>query len=215
MFRTENPEITERVISDTLLKSWALVGDKEICAITRCIVGDTTFDSVASTSVYDTRYDLSALISKFYDIDDYPGGGVSFDDDPLEKTTVAELDENTDGDWRTRSAGIPEKYYRRGKYLYFDYPVEDSGEEIRVYAVLISNDFTGVSQKPYNELTYLEPYHYGIVKYLQWKVKEKIGKPNEGVKAAQEFSAYATWMKKQLGGNKYSPIRFEKSEAYS
>ena len=214
MFRVDNPEITERVISDTLLKNWAKIGDKEICAITRCIVGDTTFDSVVSTSVYATKYDLTALIDKFFDIDDYPGGGVSFDDDPLEKTTVAELDQE-DSDWRTASAGTPEKYYRRGKYLYFDCPVKTAGEEIRVYAVLISDDFTGINQKPYNELGYLEPFHSGIVKYLQWKAKEKIGKSGEGDKAAKEFYSYANWMKKMIGGGKYSPIRYQKSGAYS
>ena len=209
MFRTENPEITDRVITDILLKQWAKIGDKEICAITRCIVNDTTFDSVATTSAYNTRYDLTSEISKFYDIDDYPGGGVSFDDDPLEKTTIAELDQLTPS-WRTRTAGTPKKYYRRGQYLYFDRPIETAALEIKVYAILISNDFTGDSQQPYNELTYLEPFHYGINKYLQWKVKEKVGKPNEGQVARQSFLDYAVWMKKQIGGGKYSPIYYEK-----
>lgn len=214
MFRTENPEITDRVITDTLLKNWALIGDKEICAITKCIVSDTTFDSVVTTSVYTTKYDLTGLITKFYAIDDYPGGGVSYENKPLDKTSVAELDEE-DEDWRTRSAGIPEKYYVRGQYLYFDWPVATASKKIRVYACLISNDLTGVNQKPYNELTYLEPFHYGIVKYLQWKAKEKIGKPGEGDKAAKEFSTYALWMKSQIGGNKFSPVRFTKSRSYS
>lgn len=214
MFRAENPEITERVISDTLLKNWAKVGDKEICAITRCIVGDATFDSVASTSVYTTRYDLTTLVDKFYAVDDYPGGGVSYADDPLTKTTVAELDEE-DPNWRSNSAGDPDKYYVRGQYLYFNCPILTAGDEIRVYAVLISNDFTGINQKPYNELGHLEPFHYGIVKYLQWKAKEKVGKPGEGDKSAKEFYSYAEWMKKQIGGNKYSPIIYTKSGAYS
>jgi hypothetical protein len=213
MFRTENPEITDRVISDALLKQWAKTGDKEICAITRCIVTDATFSSVATTSVYTTRYNLTSQINKFYDIDDYPGGGVSFDDDPLEKTTIAELDQLTPN-WRTRSAGTPKKYYRRGQYLYFDRPVQTAGLEIRVYAVLISNDFTDDNQEPYNELSYLEPFHYGINKYLQWKAKEKVGKPNEGLKAKSEFFEYANWMKKMIGGGKYSPIRYEKKLYY-
>ena len=206
VFRAENPEITDRVISDVLLKKWAKQGDKEICAVTRCIVADATFDSVVSTTVYDTKYDLAALIPKFFDIDDFPGGGVSFDDEPLVKTTVAELDAE-DSSWRERSAGTPEKYYRRGNYLYFDYPVDEAGLEIRVYTVLVSNDFTGDNSTPYNGLAYLEPYHYGIVKFLQWKAKAKVGKPNEGQLAAKEFSDYAQFMKRQIGGNKFSPIR--------
>mgnify|MGYP001385338249 CR=1 FL=1 len=213
-FRRDNSEITERVADDTVVKDWAYDADKEFCAITRCIVGDTTFNSVASTSVYNTKYDLAALVDKFYDIDDYPGGGVSFDDDPLDKVTVAQLDAD-DEDWRTASAGTPEKYYRRGKYLYFDCPVKTASLEIRVYAVLISDDFTGINQTPYNGLTYLEPFHSGISKYLAWMGKGKIGKPGEAQAKRQEFLEYATWAKKQMGGNKYGKITFQKSEAYS
>ena len=45
-FRTENPDITDRVITDALLDVWCKQGDKTICAITRCIVdqdGTTIF----------------------------------------------------------------------------------------------------------------------------------------------------------------------------
>jgi len=208
MFRAENPEITERVATDTVLNNWCLVADKSICAITRCIVSDVTFNSVVSTSAYNTKYNLTTLISKFYDIDDYPGGGVSFDDDPLTKTTVAELDKESPS-WRVRSAGTPLKYYRRGEYLYFDRPVKTAALVIRVYAVLISNDFDDNSKTPYNELSYLEPFHDGINKYLQWQAKFKIGKPGEAQIAEKAFYDYAAWMKKMIGGGKYSPIRYQ------
>lgn len=213
LFRIENPDITDRVISDALLKKWCLTGDKEVCAITRCIVGDTTFNSVVSASVYNTKYDLTGLIPKFYDIDDFPGGGVSFDDDPLEKTTVSQLDAD-DSSWRERSAGTPEKWYRRGKYLYFDYPVLTADLEIRVYAVSISDDFNNDNITPYNQLTYLEPFHYGINKYLMWKAKEKIGKDQEKLVAKQEFYDYCSFMKKQLGGNKFSSINIQPKAGY-
>ena len=213
-FRRENPEVTDRVADDPVVKDWAFDADKEICAITRCIVGDFTFDSVVTTTVYNTKYDLISKIPKFYDIDDYPGGGVSYDNDPLDKTSVAELD-SEDKDWRTRSAGIPDKYYRRGQYLYFDYPIKTAAKEIRVYAVLISDDFTEDSQTPYNGLSYLEPYHPGISEYLNWKAKTKIGKPGEAQLKRQQFLDYANWMKKQIGWNKYSPIYIKKSGAYS
>lgn len=211
MFRAENPEITERVATNTVLNNWCEVGDKLICALTRCIVGDAVFNSVASTSSYDTRYNLTAEITKFYDIDDYPGGGVSFDDDPLDKTSVAELD-NENSSWRTRAAGVPEKYYRRGKWLYFDRPIKTAALEIRVYAVLISDDFDNDSKTPYNELEYLEPFHNGINKYLQWQAKLKVGKPEEGPIAQKEFYDFAAMMKKVIGGGKYSPIYFQPKE---
>lgn len=208
-FRLECPEINDRVISDTLLKTWAKQADKEVCAVTRCIVSDYAFDSVANSSVYLTRYDLSSQINNFYDIDDFPGGGVSFNDVPLDKTTVSELD-NEDSTWRTRSAGTPEKYYRRGKYLYFDYPILTAGLEIRVYCVLTSDDFIGDDSTPYNGLEYLSPYHYAIVKYLVWKAKSN--KPIEAITAKKEYDDYLIFMKHQIGGNKFSQIRISSKQ---
>ena len=109
-FRVTNPEITDRVISDAELATFCKEGDKEVCARTRCIVGDETWDAVEDND----NYDLTTYISKFYDIDEYPGGGVSYDDNRLKKTTIAELDQLTPS-WRTNDSGTPTKYYRRGK----------------------------------------------------------------------------------------------------
>ena len=205
LFRSENPDIPSREVSDTVLYGWLEQADKEFCAITRCIVSDETFNSAVSTSVYLTRYDLTSEITKFYDIDELPGGGVVYDDNPLTKTTISELDAETPT-WRTRTAGTPTKWYRRGKYLYFDRPVSEV-KTIRVYCVLISDDWNA-DVMPCNQLTFMEPFHSGFNKYLQWKAKEKIGKPEEGQRARQEFLDYANWVKKQLGGNKYGVIRF-------
>jgi len=155
-------------------------------------------------------------ISKFFDIDVFPGGGVSFDDTPLEMTAVSELDQLTPT-WRENSAGKPKKWYRRGKYLYFDRPVSSSYDEldIRVYAVLVSDDFNDDDIMPYNQLPYLEPFHSGIVEYLKWQGKRKIGKPEDAAQAEKEFMNYTTWMKRQLAGGKSSKILYRKSEAYS
>jgi hypothetical protein len=208
LFRTECPEIPENVVTDVLLKLWAKQADKEVCAYTRCITSDTIVNSVATTSVYDTKYNLTDLIPKFYDIDDFPGGGVSFDDAPLIKTTISELDVE-DSSWRERAAGTPEKYYRRDNYLYFDYPILTADLEIRVYASLISDDFTDDDTKPYNQLTYLEPYHYAIVCFLKQKAKMKMGKPEEAQLAGQEYSSYIKLMKHELGGDKFASITMQ------
>jgi hypothetical protein len=206
-FRGENAEITDRVLTDTVLNSWLEEGNIEVCIKTRCIVTDATFDSVATNSVYDTKYDLSALIPNFYDIDKYPGGGVSYDDDPLDETTVSDLDAKGSS-WRTRAAGTPEKYYRRGKYLYFDYPVETAGGEIRVYAILKPDAFNNDSLEPYNGLLHLEPFHYALVLYLQKRAKMKVGKSGEELKAMQEYDRYVEWMKREINKGKFSPIVF-------
>jgi hypothetical protein len=203
-FRAEYPEYDIRVLSDTLLASWCLVGDKFICAQSRCIVSDSTFNSVVTTSIYDTKYDLSALLTKFYDIDTYPGAGVIYNEVPLDKKTVSQLDaENSN--WRSADAGTPEAWYRRGKYLYFDKPVS-AVKTVRVYYVQVSDDFNNDNLTPYNQLSYLEPFHYGMVKYLGWKAALKSGKPTDAAAASTELMAYITWMKKELGGGKYATI---------
>jgi len=209
-FRVDNSELTSNVITDAQLHNYLLFGDKEVCAITRCIVSDKVFHSVASTSVYDTRYDLTNEIDNFFDIDDFPGGGVSFDDDPLDKTTVAQLDQES-STWRTRTAGVPKKYYRRSKYLYFDRPVKTAALDIRVYCVLISDDFNNDDILPFNQLTYLEPFHSVLVMYLKWKAKAKVGKPQDAATAKQEFYDYCQFMKKTIQGGTAGPIQYKPS----
>ena len=58
-------------------------------------------------------------------------------------------------------------------------------------------------------LTYLEPFHPAILKFLQWKAKAKVGKREDAERARQEFVEYTLWMKKEIGGMKYTAIRFE------
>lgn len=202
-FRVQNPEITDRVISDAQLAVWCEEGDKEVCARTRCIVADEIWDAVEDTD----SYDLTVHISKFYDIDEYPGGGVSYDDSRLVKTTIAELDQLTPS-WRTADSGTPKKYYRRGKYLHFNKPT-DGTSEIHVYAVLISDDFDSDNKTPYNQLTYLEPFHPALVRYLTMRAKAKVGKPQDAKQAETEYQTYINWMKTELSGGKRGPIYFQ------
>jgi len=194
--RNENPEVTDRVITDTVLNDWMLRADKEICAITRCIVSNTSQTFTASTTLQ--YYDLEAEITNFYDIDDLPGGGVYYNNVPLKKATPAEMN-LTRRKWKTASAGTPKKWWRRGKYLWFD-KVADTANEIAVDAILVSNDFDADAKSPYNSLSHLVPYHDGILKYLQWRVKQKIGKPDEAKIAKDDYMAYTKWMKSEVAG---------------
>ena len=199
------PEITDRVLTDTQLNTLLKIGDKDFCARTRCI---TNYDpETISTTANDTFWDLTTEISKYYDVDEFPGGGISYNNERLDLKTIAQLDE-IDSGWRTASAGTPEYYFRRGPRIYTNCPIDSNADDIKVYAVLISNDFDSDPKTPFNELTYLEPFHFGLVLWLVWKGKVKIGKREDALTAMQEYVEYAKWVKKELGGTKYSEIYF-------
>ena len=214
VFRSDNPELTDRVMTDAAAYAYLKEGDKEECAISKCIVGDTTFSSVASSTVYTAKYDLTTLIDKFYAIDDNPGGGVIFDGDPLDKTTVAELD-MLSSSWRSRSAGTPKKWYVRGNYLYFDRPVLTAGLDIMVYTALVSEDFDNDLKEPFNSLQYLRPFHIALVKYLKAMGKAKIGKPQEAQQAMQDFREYCLWFGKETKGNRFGKIYLQPKAGYA
>jgi len=204
-FRSENPEITANVINNPTLYSWCKTADKEICAFTRCIV--SAEPEIITTTEDDTHWDLTAKIPKFYDIDEYPGGGVAYNNDRLPLTTIAQLDEEASG-WRDRSSGTPEKYFRRGKYLYVDRPINSDAEDITVYAIYISDDFDSNNKTPYNQLSHLEPFHDGINKYLQWRAMGKVGKEQEAKIAETDYNNYVQWMKKMIKGGSHNVVFF-------
>jgi len=204
-FRSENVEIPSRVISDAVLYDWLLLGDKQFCAETRCIVDQDGTEW--NSAINDQYYDISSKITNFYDIDTWPGSGVLYNGKALTKTSMAELDGEA-SNWRNRSAGTPKAWYRRGKYLYLDRPIDTASIKVKVYAVLISDDWNS-DVAPYNALTHLEPFHAAMVLYLTKKAKSKIAKEDEAMKAQAEYMAFVAWAKKQLGGNKFSPIHFE------
>lgn len=210
MFRNENPEITDRVISDALLNDWLLQGNKEVCASTRCIVDDGT---TIGTTEDDTSWNLESNITNFFDIDAYPGGGVTYNKKRLEEVTMAQLDQEKPN-WRSNSSGTPKKYYRRMDNIYTEKPIDSNAYDLKVYSVLKPNDFDDDAKSPFNELGYLEVYHYSMVLFLQKKAKMKISKETEEGKAGQEFAGYVIWMKKMLGGGKYTKKQYNRSGAY-
>ena len=202
-FRSDYPEINSRVVTDAMLYKWCIIGDKEFCAAVRCIVDNGT---TISTTEDDQSYVLTDEVDKFYDINDYPGSGVLYNNKRLEKTTMAKLDGESPT-WRDRASGTPKEWYRMGDTLYLDRKIDSNEEDLIIYSVLISDDWDS-DVAPFNQLTYLEPFHFAMVLYLAKRAKAKIAKPEDSLKAQADFAAYIVWVKKQLGGTHYAPIFF-------
>jgi len=175
-----------------------------VAMFTRCI--RKNLPETIGTTEDEQYWDLTSEITNFYDIDEYPGGGVYYNNKALKKTTIAELNMRS-STWLDRGSGTPKKYFRRSAYLWVDRPIDSNEYDIKVYAVLKPNDFDSDADEPYNELSYLEPFHYGgIGRYLMWQAKLKLRKFEEAAIAQKEFLSYCGRMKKQLSGGLYGPI---------
>lgn len=205
-FRNENPEFTERSIQSTTLDAWCIQGNLDVSTRARIIVDEIEFTSIDDTFFYD----LTEQNAKFYDIDEMPGGGVEYNGRRIDKTSMAELSLKR-RKWRSRTAGTPKEWFRRGKNLWFEKPT-DGDIDIRVYVVLLPDSFDDDNKTPFNELPYLEPFHYGIVKYLEWKAKGKIEKGQAEADARNQYIQFVNDTLELLGGGKWSSISFENRE---
>lgn len=210
-FRQENPEITSRVITNTVLNSWLLEGNQNVCIRARCIRKSAT--AIASVAEQ-AGYNLADEISDFFDISEHQDGGIAYDDDRLEERTKAWLDEHYSS-WRTASSGTPKHYYRYMNYIYL-YPKPDtSDEDIDVDYVAIPADFDS-NVEPFNQIKYLSVFSYSLVKWLKIKAKQKIGKPQDAANAMLEYEEYIKFMKKTIGGYQFGEISFRpKSGMYN
>jgi inorganic pyrophosphatase len=205
-FRQENPEITDRVLTDSVLNSWLQEANLNFCCLAFLIRKEDSFVSIVGQS----SYDLSSYFTDFYEVDEYPGGGVSYDGTRLELTTKAELDNKRRG-WRSNSNGTPKKYYRTGDILSFDRPADDDlTVSVDYYAV--PDTFNNDNQEPFNQIISLRPYHYGLVLYLQGRAKMAVGKDKDNVTAMVEYGKYVEWCKKQVRGGRSGVVQYRPAD---
>lgn len=208
-FREDNPEITTNVVSDAVLQDWCEVGNQEIAIRTRLVKGEGTFNSVAGQSTYN----LVNEITKFYDIDEYPGAGVFFDNDQLEKTTPAALSEDRPS-WKTQTSGTPKKYFRRNNNIIL-YQTPSQVKQIEVYCVLLPDELDDDNKDPFNELPYLEPFHYSLVLYLKKRTfMGKVKKLEAAQIAQQEYENYLNWMNREINRGIQTPIKIRPPRNY-
>lgn len=193
-FRAENPEIDIRVITDATLNVWMKKANKEICCETRCIVSNVSKTFTTTSGLQ--YYDLESLIDKFFDIDDMPGGGVYYNDEPVDKASPSEMNVKKHK-WRSADSGTPSYWWLRGQYLWFD-KAPDAAQDVDVDCILLADDLTSDAQQPFNGLSHLQVYTDSISKYLQWRCKAKVGKNDEASIAKKEYLEYLQWMKKSV-----------------
>jgi len=204
-FRQENAEITTRVITDDVLASWLLSGNLDYATRLRCLVDQ---DGQTISTIEDQTYiDLTAEISNYYAVDEFPGGGVLYNNKRIKFATIGELDKENVA-WRSRTAGTPKKYYQRGQFIYFDRPIDSNAEDVKVYCILLPDDFDADDKEPLNEIIFYRPFHDGLVRYLEWRAMGKIGKPQDETKALGIYERYIKWARREIGATKYGPISF-------
>lgn len=207
-FRQENPEITDRVLDDTQLNAWLLIGNLEFATKARIITSENTI----TTTIGEDSYSLTTEIDSFFDIDEFPGGGVAFNGKRIEHTTRSRLDSRRSA-WRSYADGTPRSYYRFNEFLKLDRGPE-TAHDVTVDAILKPDSLNDDGKTPFNQLTYLEPFHYGLVLYLTMRAKGKEGKVEEFTKAIMQYESYIKWTKKEVQGGKISKIQITPSEHF-
>jgi len=202
-FRQENPDVTDRVLTDAQLNSWLIEGNLNFSTQCRLITETVTIQSISGTG----SYSLATAEPNLIDIDEFPGGGVSYNNKRITMTSKANLDvEHTS--WRDYADGTPKEYFRRGEYIYFDRAPDTSDVDIDVDLIITPDDFNDDSLTPFNGLVHLNPYHYGLVLYVTARAKAKVGKDNDKIAATTEYQDYVAWCKKTVQGNTISSMRF-------
>jgi hypothetical protein len=208
-FRQEHPEITTNLASDAVLQAWSVVGNRETAIKARLIRGETTFSSI----VGEDTYDLNSNITNFYDIDEFPGSGVVYDNDQLQLESPGTLDVKRPS-WRTTGNGVPKDYYRRNQNLVLGRKAS-AVKNILVYTVLLPNAMDDDTKEPFNELPHLVPFHYSLVLYLKMRAfGGKIKKPDAAQAAVVEYENYIKWIKKEIDRGIYREMQIRPPTNY-
>ena len=206
-FRAENPDIPSNVVTDPTLNSWLIEGNKDFCMQTYCITGSGSFSATVGTDTYDlTDSDSDAYIENFLDIDEFPGGGVTFNGKRIRFVTKSDLDHKTRS-WRSNSNGTPEKYFMRGESITFERP-PSVASTITVDAILYPDDFDNDNIEPFNQRPSLSGYSYGLVYYITFRAKRAKKKKATADAAELEYQNYVTRARKRIRKGTHGPIQF-------
>jgi hypothetical protein len=198
-FRQENPDITLRTIDDATLNLWIDEGQMDMASTCKFIVDDLTFTTSASV----LSYDLSTLSDRFFTIDDKTSG-IFYDDELLLQASAAQL-ANKDRKFKQNTTGTPKYWYRRKNIIYLDkYP--QASKTLVIPCVLFTNDITSDSDIPFDSLAYLSPIHYGLVAYLSWNAKVKLGKKDEASLSFQKYQLYLEKGKQLIDANRLGTV---------
>jgi len=84
--------------------------------------------------------------------------------------------------------------------LWLDRKPDTSALDIAVDCCYLPEDFDSDGEEPFNGLTYLRPYHDSLIKYLQYRSKQKTGKQQEAKIAKDEYEDYVLWMRNEVQG---------------
>lgn len=190
----------------------------EIAHLTCCIPSDNQSDPLDITA--DENY--VTLPTNLLVIDSE--GGVFFKDSDgdwqeLDYKDMAWLDAHK-VDWRNAdsSSDGPDYCYQRGNRLYF-YPAldEDRSDGIFLYYGIAPTRMTGDDDEPFDEITYLDPYHYLVALRVKIEAKGAKKKWNDRDKLLVEYTTRLAEMDAFIHGRRlreYQPDIIQKMKGY-
>jgi hypothetical protein len=203
MFYEQTTEADKlRNAKETTIDSWLTEGEKDFVMRTYCIV-----EEYSTTTTLNVRnYDLLDLEPLFLDVD-IDSGGVWYDDESLTQTTQSQLS-NEDRKWRNHLGGTVNKWWLRKSTVWLDKNPKAS-KTLIVSIAKKPNPLIQDSQIPFDELSYLEPYHIALVKYLQMRFKSSLGKEEGAMISKSEYEGYINECKDRLSTGRSGSASFE------
>lgn len=128
-------EATASFWSDAEITTYVNEGQEIIATETKCLSKYYT-RVLEAADIVNTRE--VRLYSDYIALDQ---GGVLYDDEPLEQTSLKELDEYGGKDWRD-TTGTPTRFYFRGDMIGF-YPIPTAGDTIAYYGIERATELSG------------------------------------------------------------------------
>lgn len=171
-------DVTKQKRSDSTYLLYLNAGQNDFIELTKCLIKETTFNSVADQSEYEAADGFPSDFLGFSPLDILDNhGGVIYNNVPLEIFTVAQLDYQYPG-WRSAASGLPDKFAIDGwDTLILSIPPSSANvgtDYIKMRYVALPIQFTTgnmATQSPFNakaRLTTFQraPLHYALREIL-------------------------------------------------
>lgn len=192
---------TLQTYTDTVLDAYINDAQREIVNLTWCVQKSTSYALTALTTYYALPSDFIAFVP----------GKVLFEDNGGQQYQLQEYSEakiyQTEPDFENTSSGPPSHYFLRYpgdtsddlEIAYLPVPTATSTGTVTAWYYYQPADLSSDSDVPFEGVSTLVPYHWGIVAHVIARIKALEQKTDQATFYLQEFQRIVTTMADRLG----------------